>query len=108
MVQNLFDNNVHSTGRFFQASILYVVRQFGVRAMMGLQLKYRRQHQRWLVYGNDGYSRSIEITPDILRGAAEGQLDLNALFKKIDEYIAHTPSEQVHSIAILRTRFSTS
>ncbi len=37
MTENIFKQAVFSTGRFFQASILYVTKQFGVKMAVGLQ-----------------------------------------------------------------------
>ena len=101
-LQQLLDNRARSTGRFFQAPILYVTKRFGVQAMMGLQVNTGGSTNAGWFMGMMGIPDQLEITPDILRRAADGQLNLN---EKIDEYIAHTPSEQVQSIAILEHDF---
>jgi hypothetical protein len=97
-LQKLFDNRIRSTGRFFQASILYVSKQFGARAMMGLQLQTGAYTNAGWFMGMMGIPDKLEITPNLLRQAADGQLDL---YQKIDEYITQTPLEQVQSISIL-------
>ena len=98
ILQQLFSNRIRSTGRFFQASILYGTRQFGCRAMMGLQTNSGGSTNAGWFMGMMGFPDRLEITPDILRKAADGELDL---FRKIDDYVAQTSPEDVQSIAIL-------
>ena len=53
-LQELFDGRIHSTGRFFESSILYAAKQLGCKSMMGLG-SIPAAHQCWLVHGYDGH-----------------------------------------------------
>jgi len=86
-MQQMFDNRIQATGRFFEASILYVTKQFGCRAMVGLKGNTGAATEAGWLIGMKGMPDTVSIGPEMLRAAATGQLDLSRL---IEGYITQT------------------
>ncbi|MEW6142221.1 MAG: hypothetical protein AB1597_03565 [Chloroflexota bacterium] len=97
-MQQIFNNRIQATGRFFQASILYAAKQFGCRMMVGLKGNTGAGTNAGWFLGMMGIPDSLSIGPEMLREAANGRLDLSRL---IEDFVAQQSSEQVQSLAVV-------
>ncbi|HPA17218.1 MAG TPA: hypothetical protein PLU30_05690 [Verrucomicrobiae bacterium] len=98
MMQQMFGGRITATGRFFEASILYVTKQFGCRAMIGLKGNTGASTEAGWFLGMKGMPDAISIAPGLIRQAAAGQADL---FRVIEESLAQHRTGGVQSIAVL-------
>ncbi|MEW6358802.1 MAG: hypothetical protein AB1696_20875 [Planctomycetota bacterium] len=97
-MQEMFGGRIAATGRFFEASILYVTKEFGCRAMIGLKGNTGGGTNAGWFLGMKGMPDAQSIGPTELRRAAAGELDL---FRSIEDFTAQQSTEEVRSIAVL-------
>jgi hypothetical protein len=103
-MQQMFGNRIQATGRFFEASILYVTKQFGCRTMVGLKDGTGASTNAGWFLGMMGMPDALSIAPEMLRAAAMGQFDLSRF---IEDFISEGErrrakgENEVQSIAIL-------
>jgi hypothetical protein len=84
MIENIFKQPIFSTGRFFQASILYATKQFGVKMAVGLQGNTGAPRGDAWFLGILNRPESIEIGPEmIVRWAFGGASPLPGLEQRI-------------------------
>jgi hypothetical protein len=84
MTENIFKQPIFSTGRFFQASILYATKQFGVKMAVGLQDNTGAPRNDAWFLGILNRPDSIGISPElIVRWAFGGTSPLPGLEQRI-------------------------
>ena len=103
-MQEMFSNRVQATGRFFQASILYVTKQFGCRAMVGLKDNTGGSTNAAWFLGVKGMPDARSIGPEMLKAAATGQFDPSRF---IENFVSERETRnakretEVQSLAVL-------
>jgi len=84
MIENIFKQPIFSTGRFFQASILYATKQFGVKMAVGLQDNTGAPRGDAWFLGILNRPDGLAISPEmIVRWAQGGASPLPALEQRI-------------------------
>lgn len=84
MIENVFKQPIFSTGRFFQASILYATKQFGVKMAVGLQDNTGAPRGDAWFLGILNRPDTIAISPEmIVRWAFRGPSPLQGLEGRI-------------------------
>jgi hypothetical protein len=97
-MQQTFGDRIKATGRFFEASILYVTKLFGCQAMIGLKGNTGGSTNAGWFLGMMGMPDALSIAPDMLRAAAQGKLDL---FRFIEKSAVDQPAKEAQSVAVL-------
>ncbi|MBI5464296.1 MAG: hypothetical protein HY966_05010, partial [Ignavibacteriales bacterium] len=96
-MMQIFSDTAFSTGRFFQASILYAEKQFGVKMCAGLKGNTGASTESGWFLGipNRPDDQRLFITPDLFKPWALGQTTAN-LLTELDYRIATTERSQPH------------
>lgn len=108
MIENIFKQPIFSTGRFFQASILYATKQFGVKTAVGLQDNTGAPRGDAWFLGILNRPDSITISPELIVqwafGGPSPLLELEERIAALDKTRIRLVSLLIHDTDFFRGR----